>query len=105
MDQTWFTNEIAPFGSNLVGQVLSCPTSPDHEPTHIRWILNDAVVPLTGINGCKENSKGLCPIGTFINAMKTRIGEIDYAFDCLANYSIPIPDMIVNGQAPEDLKI
>jgi hypothetical protein len=37
--------------------------------------------------------------------MKTRIGEIDYNFDCLANYTIPDPDLIVNGQAPASLKL
>ncbi|PPQ67076.1 hypothetical protein CVT25_005677 [Psilocybe cyanescens] len=93
-DQTYFVNEIAPFGSNLVGQVLSCPASTS--PTHIRWILNDAVLPLTGIKGCKANKDGLCDLDTFIAGMKTRIAEVDFAFDCFANYTIPIPDNIFN---------
>jgi len=100
---SWVTSQIAPFASQLVGQVLSCPAE-SATPTHIRWILNDAVLPMTGIEGCKANSNGLCPLDTFISAMLTRIGQVDYNFDCLGNYTLPIPDLIVNGQAPASVK-
>ncbi|KAH9486630.1 3-phytase A [Psilocybe cubensis] len=98
-DQTYFVNQIAPFASNLVGQVLSCSAST--KPTHIRWILNDGVLPLTGIKGCKANKDGMCDLEAFISGMKARIAEVDFAFDCFANFTIPIPDNIVNGQFPK----
>lgn len=97
-DQTFIVNQISPFSSNLVGQVISCPAG--NEPTHIRFILNDGVVPLTGIKGCKADKNGLCELGPFITAMRERIGEIDWAFDCLANYTVPNPAGIVDGRPP-----
>ncbi|KAF8998408.1 histidine phosphatase superfamily [Cyathus striatus] len=100
--QTYFVNQIAPFATNLVGQVLSCPAS--GTPTHIRWILNDAVLPLTGIEGCKSNKDGMCELPTFIKAMEQRIEEVDFEFDCFGNYTIPSPDEIVDGQFPKNLR-
>ncbi|KAH9484974.1 3-phytase A [Psilocybe cubensis] len=100
--QTFFANQLAPFAANVVGQVLSCPAS--SKPTHIRWIINDGVVPLTGIKGCKPDKNGMCEINTFIAGMKQRMQEIDFNFDCFANYTVPIPDDIVNGQYPQNLK-
>lgn len=98
--QTYKTREIAPFASRLVGQVLSCPAS--DTPTHIRWLLNDGVLPLTGIQGCGYDSNGLCEFDTFIAGMKQRIEEVDFVFDCFANYSLSLDnDTITNGQFPQ----
>lgn len=102
-----------PFAANLVGQVLSCPSTSSiyqthdtnrNSPTHIRWILNDGVLPLTGIQGCEANEHGLCEIGAFIEGMKTRIKEIDFRFACFGNYTFPDPDDIVDGQLPVELR-
>ncbi|KAK7468777.1 hypothetical protein VKT23_003278 [Stygiomarasmius scandens] len=104
--RTYLINQIVPFSANLVGQVLSCPasfSSQNSGPTHIRWILNDAVVPLTGISGCVEDENGLCELDIFTSGMKQRIEEIDFNFDCFANYSIPIPDNVVDGRFPKNL--
>ncbi|KAJ3937446.1 MAG: histidine phosphatase superfamily [Lentinula lateritia] len=99
-NQTYKTREIAPFASRLVGQVLSCPAS--DTPTHIRWLLNDGVLPLTGIQGCGYDSNGLCEFDTFIAGMKQRIEEVDFVFDCFANYSLSLDnDTITNGQFPQ----
>lgn len=100
--QSWITSQVAPFASNIVGQVLSCPAS--DTPSHIRFILNDDVVPLTGIKGCKESSDGLCELDTFISAMKERISEVDFAFDCLANYTIADPTQITDGRPPPSVR-
>jgi len=101
--QTYVASQISSFASRLVGQVLSCSAS-SSKPTHIRWILNDAVLPMTGIQGCKEDKNGLCEFDAFISGMKTRIGETDYAFDCLANYTLPNPDLIIDGRFPVNLR-
>ncbi|KAJ7436902.1 phosphoglycerate mutase-like protein [Mycena galericulata] len=101
-NHSYIINYIAPFASNLVGQVVSCPVSPASNSTgYIRWILNDAVLPLVGIKGCPTDSNGLCPLPNFISGMQQRIEEVDFAFDCFANYTIPSPDNIVNGQFPQ----
>jgi hypothetical protein len=101
--QKWIITHISPFATNLVAQVLSCPASPT-TPTHIRWILNDAVVPLTGVNGCPADKNGLCDLQTYIKGTQERIAEVDYQFDCFANYSIPIPDTIIDGRFPPSLR-
>ncbi|KZP16862.1 acid phosphatase, partial [Athelia psychrophila] len=100
--QSYIVSQISPFASRLVGQVLSCPAS--NESTHIRWILNDAVLPLTGIKGCKEDKNGLCELSTFIKGMKSRVEEVDFDFDCAADYTVPAPDNIVDGQYPASLR-
>jgi hypothetical protein len=97
-NQSYIVSQIAPFASQLVAQVLSCPAS--EEPTHIRFLLNDGVVPLTGIHGCMEDSNGLCTLPSFISGMQERIGEINYAHDCFANYTMPNPDNIIDGRYP-----
>ncbi|KAJ7642412.1 acid phosphatase [Mycena polygramma] len=107
-NRSYIVNQISPFGSNLVGQVLSCPASPastnDTAPTHIRWILNDAVVPLTGIAGCGSNEDGLCPFDTFVKGVQQRIAEVDFEFGCFGNFTVPNPDLIVDGQLPAHLR-
>lgn len=64
-----------------------------------------AVVPLTGIEGCKANRDGLCKLPTFISSMKKRIAQVNFAFDCFANYTIPIPDTIIDGQFPSNSNV
>lgn len=96
--RSYIASQIAPFSSQLVAQVLSCPAS--DEPTHIRFLLNDGVVPLTGIHGCTEDSNGLCALPSFISGMHERIGEINFAHDCFANYTMPDPDNIIDGRYP-----
>ncbi|TFY65739.1 hypothetical protein EVG20_g5356 [Dentipellis fragilis] len=101
-DQSWITSQIVPFATRLVGQVLSCHA--DDEPTHIRFMLNDAVLPMTGIKGCKANKHGLCAFDDFITGMQARVDEIDFQFDCFANYTIPVHDSIVDGRFPQHLR-
>ncbi len=68
----------------------------------IRWILNDAVVPLTGINQCASfiNKDGLCPLDAFISGMQALIDDEDWTYDCTANYTVPTPNTITNGKGP-----
>ncbi|KAJ6621036.1 histidine phosphatase superfamily [Mycena sp. CBHHK59/15] len=109
-DRSYMVNQISPFASNLVGQVLSCPSPSSHSttasttPTHIRWLLNDAAVPLTGIKGCTHSPDGLCTFDAFVKGMQQRVEEVDFAFGCFGNYSVPVPDLIVDGQLPPGLR-
>lgn len=48
----------------------------------VRIILNDGVVPLTGIRGCGEDEDGLCPFDAFVDSVKELIGEVDFAKEC-----------------------
>jgi len=62
------------------------------------------VVPLTGVNGCKANPNGLCPLSTFVAGMQQRIADVDFNYDCFANYTVPEPDTIIDGQYPKNLR-
>lgn len=53
---------------------------------YVRIILNDAPVPLTGINGCKRNDDGLCSLDSFVSSMHTLIGEVDFYKACHTDY-------------------
>ncbi|KAJ7469951.1 acid phosphatase [Mycena galericulata] len=104
-NRSYKVNQISPFGANLVGQVLSCPSlasssststpaknttaSASGGPTHIRWLLNDATVPLTGITGCGPSEDGLCALDTFVGGMQRRIAEIDFAGGCFGDVVVP----------------
>ena len=78
-------SQIVPSASRLVGQILSCLASGN--ASHIQFVLNDAVLPMTGIKGCKDNKNGLYDL---VSSIQERIGEVDFTFDCFANYTFPI---------------
>ncbi|KAI0721339.1 phosphoglycerate mutase-like protein [Cerioporus squamosus] len=98
--QTYVGSRIVPFATHLTGQVMSCPAADKsgNKESYIRFILNDGVVPLTGINHCTANKDGLCPVDKFVQGMKERIAEVDYQYDCFANYTVPWPDPIIDGR-------
>lgn len=45
---------------------------------------SSAVLPI-GMNGCPEDKDGLCPLDTFITALRQRISQVDFAYDCNAD--------------------
>ncbi|OSC99507.1 phosphoglycerate mutase-like protein [Trametes coccinea BRFM310] len=99
--QTYTGQHITPFAANLVGQVMSCPASgksSKEKESYIRFLHNDGVVPLTGIAHCSANKDGLCALNDFVEGMKQRIAEVDYVYDCFANYTAPWPDPIIDGR-------
>lgn len=102
-NQTYYANQLAPFAAQLIGQVMSCPSDSSEASSDtqqfIRWLLNDAVIPLTGINGCPQDENGLCSLPVFIESMQSRITEVDYAQDCNGNYTFDVwTDSIVDGR-------
>ncbi|TFY79218.1 hypothetical protein EWM64_g4792 [Hericium alpestre] len=100
--RSWYTSQIIPFATNLAAQVMSCSGS--EEPSHIRFLLNDAVVPLAGLEGCRKNKNGFCKLDDFITGIQKRIDEIDYTWDCFGNYTIPDPNTIIDGRAPRSTR-
>ncbi|KAI0814792.1 phosphoglycerate mutase-like protein [Irpex lacteus] len=102
-NNAYHVQNIAPFATQLTGQVLECPASSSNKTLvpSIRWILNDAVVPLTGIKQCAshKNKDGLCPLDSFIAGMKQLVAEEDWTYDCTANYTNPgVPNKLTNGK-------
>ncbi|KAI0756702.1 phosphoglycerate mutase-like protein [Daedaleopsis nitida] len=97
---SYIASQITPFATNLVGQVMSCSASSksNDKQTFIRFLLNDGVVPLTGLAHCAANKNGLCAMDSFAKGLKERITEIDFKYDCFANYTAPWPDPIIDGR-------
>ncbi|KAJ9111687.1 hypothetical protein QFC19_001046 [Naganishia cerealis] len=80
--RSFISSKFCPFATNMQFQILACGDSTDDEPTHIRLILNDGVVPLTGLRGCPEDEDGKCPIDVFVAALKEIISEVSFSQEC-----------------------
>lgn len=68
--------------------------------SYMRWILNDGVVPLTGISHCSAhpNKDGLCPLDSFIAGMRDLVADENWSFDCNGNFTVGAPNDIVDGK-------
>lgn len=66
--------------------VLSCESVPEPQ---IRVIINDGVVPLTGLRGCPKQKDGMCPVSTFVEAQKATIAETDWEWACHGDWTLP----------------
>lgn len=61
---------------------------------------NDAVVPINGsYPGCEYDADGLCSFDNVVSVLQKRIDEIDYDYDCFANYTAEA-GQDYNGRAP-----
>ena len=76
-NHTFVASRVVPFATRLTIQVV-------HDTTtfvqSIRFILNDAVVPITNYAGCSYDANGFCQLDTVISALQTRLGQIDYNY-------------------------
>ncbi|TBU46091.1 phosphoglycerate mutase-like protein [Dichomitus squalens] len=98
-DHSYIASHLVPFAANLVGQVVSCPAANrTHKESYIRFLLNDGVVPLTGVSHCTENKDGLCLVESFVQGLQERIAEVDFQYDCFADYTAGFPDNIIDGR-------
>lgn len=47
---------------------------------------NDAVLPIDkSYPGCPQNAEGLCSFDTVLSALRQRVKEIDFDYDCFGN--------------------
>ncbi|KAJ3564373.1 hypothetical protein NP233_g8339 [Leucocoprinus birnbaumii] len=94
------SSEIIAFGSSIQFQLLEC-TSLDGP--QIRIIINDGVVPLTGIRGCPAKADGMCPVAVFVEAMRELIRDADWTWDCNGDWEVPPGDQwhTTTGTPPE----
>ncbi|TYJ52174.1 hypothetical protein B9479_007219 [Cryptococcus floricola] len=99
-NSSFVASKVVPFATHLVAQVVECL---DLVPTkQIRFILNDAVVPIhDSYEGCEWNKDGLCAFDTVVSALQKRIEEIDFAYDCFGNYTVEV-GKDYNGRAPRE---
>jgi hypothetical protein len=93
-------SKVVPMATNWVAQVLEC--SGQASTKQIRFLLNDAVIPLT-YEGCDAKQKdGLCAYDTVVGALRERLDEIDFYYDCYGNYTLPVGISDLNGRAPRE---
>ncbi|KAJ7682173.1 phosphoglycerate mutase-like protein [Mycena polygramma] len=90
-------SELAPFATNVQFQLLECTDLPGPQ---IRVIVNDGVVPLSGIDGCGEQKDGMCAVDAFVGAMRTIIGSTDWEWDCHGDWVIPEEWETTTGEPP-----
>ncbi|KAH0831037.1 phosphoglycerate mutase-like protein [Lanmaoa asiatica] len=108
-DRSFRVADLAPFATNVQFQLLSCPASSvrsdDAEASHIRIVVNDGPVPLTGVRGCAPSPSGLCPLTTFIEAQKATIQEVDWEWGCFGGWEVPEGNSweTVGGWYPEGI--
>lgn len=97
---SFIASQTVPFATHLHIQVMECS---DMTPTkQMRFILNDAVLPIDQSwpgSGCESNKDGLCGFDNVVAALQRRNEEIDWEYDCFANYTAG-PGMDYNGRAP-----
>ncbi|KAF5349620.1 hypothetical protein D9756_008974 [Leucocoprinus leucothites] len=93
-------SELAPFATNMHFQLLECTSHPEPQ---IRIIINDGVVPLTGIKGCPEQEDGMCPVATFVEGMREMIKSTDWIWDCHGDWEVPPGDQwnTTTGEPPK----
>lgn len=61
---------------------------------------NDAVIPINeSYAGCPANRDGLCSFDNVVAVLQKRSAEIDFEYDCNANYTA-VAGVDYNGRAP-----
>ncbi|CAO2647423.1 Nn.00g083450.m01.CDS01 [Neocucurbitaria sp. VM-36] len=95
---SFVASKLVPFATHFTVQVLSCPA---YQPTkQIRFIVNDAVVPIHESHpGCPADPNGLCSFDNVVSVLQKRSAEIDFNYDCFANYTASA-GVNYNGRAP-----
>ncbi|KAI7491218.1 phosphoglycerate mutase-like protein [Hortaea werneckii] len=95
---TFVASKIVPFATHFTTQIMTCPAR--NATKQIRFLVNDAVVPVHDSHpGCPADPDGLCPFDTMIDVLQSRASEIDFQYDCFANYTAE-PGGDYNGRAP-----
>ncbi|KAI1141639.1 phosphoglycerate mutase-like protein [Hypoxylon sp. FL0543] len=97
-ENSFVASKLVPFATHFTAQVLECSA---YQPTkQIRFLVNDAVVPVSdSYTGCPADPHGLCSFDNVVSVLKDRIDEIDFDYDCFANYTAE-EGIDYNGRAP-----
>ncbi|KAL7622322.1 hypothetical protein AAE478_007826 [Parahypoxylon ruwenzoriense] len=95
---SFVASKIVPFATHFTVQVLECAA---YQPTkQMRFIVNDAVIPVAdSYPGCSADPHGLCAFDTVVSVLKDRIDEIDFDYDCFADFEAEA-GVDYNGRAP-----
>lgn len=97
-NNSFVASRLVPFATHFTTQVLYCPAY--QQPKQIRFLINDAVIPLSGSHqGCPSDANGLCSFDNVVSVLQKRSAEINFNYDCFANYTAQA-GVNYNGRAP-----
>ncbi|KAE8148611.1 histidine phosphatase superfamily [Aspergillus avenaceus] len=103
-NRTFTLNDLTPFGARFISEVWTCPDNvsfssldpilyvnprineaPDSK-RYIRFLLNEAPLPLKGLVGCEESYNGFCPVDGFLSGVPTLKKHAKYQEACFGDY-------------------
>ncbi|KAJ5769092.1 Histidine phosphatase superfamily clade-2 [Penicillium odoratum] len=97
--------QMTPFGARFLSEIWTCPSntsfsnlgpvllnnptveSTKNTTTYIRFVLNNAPLPLDGLVGCETASQGFCPVEKFLRGVPTLKQKAEYQKACFGNYT------------------
>ena len=104
-NRTFKLTELTPFGARFNSEIWTCPsnvtfdslqpvlyTNPRLNSTsktknYIRFMLNNAPVPLNGLPGCDKAKNGFCSVDNFLYAVPSLKEKSKYQESCFGNYT------------------
>lgn len=107
-------NEMTPFGARLFSEIWTCPkdvsfkdlqeqlyknpdlSSKSDTTDYIRFVLNNAPVPLDGLTACDGSVNGFCSVEKFLGSVSNLTEEAQYQEACFGDYNIT--SQVGNGQ-------
>lgn len=110
-------HKITPFGARFYSEIWTCPknaslhnleeqmyknpdlSSQSNTTDYIRFVLNNAPVPVDGLKGCEDSVNGFCPLKKFLHQVPELTKEAMYQEACFGNYNIT--KQVGNGQPTE----
>lgn len=111
LNRTFALSELTPFGARFMSEVWSCPNDSSFQSLDpilyvnprlgkdtkkfIRFVLNDAPLPLEGLAGCKNAINGFCPLDGFLSGVEELKKHAQYQFACFGKY--PIGGQVADG--------
>lgn len=107
-------NRMTPFGARLFSEIWTCPqgasleylqpqkyknpdlSSKSNTTDYIRFVLNNAPLPLDGLSACDGSVNGFCEVNRFLGAVPNLNHEAMYQEACFGDYNITT--QVGNGQ-------
>lgn len=104
-ERTFNLNHMTPFGARFFSEVWTCPSNTnfsDLDPTlyknpdlskkkgtknYIRFVLNNAPLPLKGLVGCEKGENGFCEVEKFLSGIPALKKDAMYQYACFGNYT------------------
>jgi hypothetical protein len=102
--RTFKLSEMTPFGARFMSEIWTCPSNVNFDSldpvlysnpelrskgnkSYIRFVLNNAPLPLQGLVGCENAKNGFCPVDTFLKSVPTLKEKAMYQEACFGNYT------------------